>query len=93
MKKSENTVKHAKRFVNNIDKMRNPHIRDCVSLEEKYGSVEDYSQYQEQIDLKRYYSFMNSSAYDDIRDVEFGIPYQKKLTLDDLRLISSQHDD
>ena len=48
--------------------MRNPHIRDCVSLGEKYGTIEDYSQYQEQKDLESYRKFLNSSAYDDIKE-------------------------
>lgn len=57
----------AERFIDNIDKMRNPHVRDCVGLSEKCGTIEDYSEDQEQKDLKRYRSFINSSAYDDIK--------------------------
>lgn len=85
----ENT--QAKKFVDNIDKMRNPHIRDCVSLEEKYGSIEDYSEYQEQRDLENYKHFINSQAYDDLKEAESEIGEQ--LTLSKLRKISSMHDD
>lgn len=61
---------HAKKFVDNIENMRNPHIRDCVSLEEKYGTIEDYMQYQERKDLESYRRFLNSSAYDDVKEAE-----------------------
>lgn len=88
-KLSEKT--HAEIFFDGIDKMRNPHIRDCVSLSEKDGTIEDYSKYQERIDLERYKSYINSSAYDDIR--EYESKKQKKLTLTDLRKISAMHDD
>ena len=81
----------AERFVDNIDKMRNPHIRDCVSAAEKFGSIEDYSEYQEQKDLERYKSFINSSAYDFIRDTEDEV--NKQLTLIKLRQISSYYED
>lgn len=81
----------AERFMDNIDRMRNPHIRDCVSLSEKYGTIEDYSEYQEQRDLENYKSFINSSAYDDVKDVESEIG--KQLTLSNLRKISGMHDD
>lgn len=86
-----NEKTHARRFVDNIDKMRNPHIRDCVSLSEKYGTIEDYSKCQEQRDLENYKSFINSSAYDDIKETESEIG--KKLTLINLRKISGMHDD
>ncbi len=79
------------RFVDNIDKMRNPHIRDCVSLSEKYGTIEDYSEYQEQRDLESYKNFINSFAYDDIKETESEI--EKQLTLTNLRNISGMHDD
>lgn len=65
-------------FVDKIETMRNPHIRDCVSLGEKYGTIEDYSQYQEQKDLESYRKFLNSSAYDDIKEKE-GLSYLKML--------------
>lgn len=71
--------------------MKNPHIRDCVSLSEKEGTIEDYSVYQEQNDLEKYRSFINSSAYDDIKETEPEMG--KQLTLTNLRKISGMHDD
>ena len=81
----------AERFIDNITNMRNPHIRDCVSLSEKYGTIEDYSEYQEQRDLENYKNFINSSAYDDIKESESLI--EKQLTLTKLRKIGAMHDD
>ncbi len=86
-----NKKTHAERFIDNLDKMKNPHIRACVSLSEIYGTVENYSEYQEQRDLENYKSFINSSAYDDIKKFETGIP--RRLTLSNIRKISSMHDD
>lgn len=74
---------YAKRFIDNIDQMRNPHIRDCVDSSEKSGTIEDYSKYQEQSDLARYRRFISSSAYDEIKEVETKMP--KKLTFSNLR--------
>lgn len=68
----------AKRFIENIYKMRNPHIRGGVSLSEKYGSIEDYSECHEHRDLKRYKRFINSSAYDDVKEVKSQVV--KRLT-------------
>lgn len=82
---------HVEKFTDNITNMRNPHIRDCVSLSEKYGAIEDYSGYQEQRDLENYKSFINSSAYDDVKEAESEI--EKQLTLIKLRKISGMHDD
>ncbi|MBE6159552.1 MAG: hypothetical protein E7157_00680 [Lactobacillales bacterium] len=65
-------------FIEKVEKMRNPHIRDCVSLGEKYGVIEDYSQYQEKKDLEEYRKFMNCSAYDEIKEEE-GLSFQKLL--------------
>lgn len=81
----------AERFFQNIDKMRNPHIRDCISLSERDGHIEDYSIYQEQKDLKNYKQYINSSAYDDVKETELEI--KKEMTLSKLRKISSMHDD
>lgn len=85
----------AERFINNIEKMRNPHIRDCVSLSEKSGSIEDYSEHQEQRDLEKYKSFINSSAYDEVKEEESSIEEEigEPLTLAKLRKISGMHDD
>lgn len=80
----------AKRFISNIEKMRNPHIRDYVSLSEKYASIEDYSEYQEQKDLESYRRFLNSFAYDDIKEIETQIG--KKLALSNVRKIGGIHD-
>ena len=81
----------AEKFFDNIDKMKNPHIRDCVSIGERFGSIEDYSEHQEQKDLENYKRFINSSAYDFIRDEEDEV--NKQLTLLKLRQINSYHDD
>lgn len=81
----------AERFVDNIDKMRNSHRRDCVSSSEKDGTVEDYSEYQEKKDLEKYKNFINSSAYDDIKEIESKIT--KQLTFTNVRKISGMHDD
>lgn len=71
----------AKKFVDNIENMRNPHIRDCVSLEEKYGTIEDYTHYQEIKDLESYRRFLNSSAYDDVKEAE-GSSWSQLLSSD-----------
>lgn len=93
---SEPLNAHAETFFNNIEKMRNPHIRDYGTCSERFGKIEDYSELQEQKDLKRYYHFINSSAYDDIKNAESELTLNennKKLTLTLLRKISSYHDD
>lgn len=82
----------AREFVENIDKMKSPHKMEINSCE-KFGKIEDYSLYQEQRDLENYKRFINSSAYDDVKDVEKGMTYQKKLTLNMLRKRSMEHDD
>lgn len=83
---------NARRFVDNIDKMKSPHKSE-ITCSEKFGTIEDYSIDQQQRDLKEYLSFINSSAYDDIKEAESEISPQKKLTINDLRKISAQHDD
>ncbi len=75
----------AERFIENIDKMKNPHLRVG------YETHEDYSEDQEQKDLKRYKSFINSSQYDDVKEVESEMG--RKLSLNNLREIISFHDD
>lgn len=82
---------HAVRFIDNINKMRNLHIRNCGGICIVEYENEDYYENQEQKDLKNYKRFINSSAYDDIREVESGIG--KQLTLSSLRKISSMYDD
>ncbi len=81
----------AEKFVVSLETRKNPHLRDCVSLNEKYGTIKDYFEYQEQRDLENYKKFINSSAYDDIKETESEI--EKTLTLTNLRKISSMHDD
>lgn len=83
---------NASRFYENIDKMKSPHKAEITSSE-RFGSIEDYSEYQEQKDLKNYKSFINSSAYDDVKKVETEMGHQKILTLDYLRKRGAQHDD
>lgn len=81
----------AEKFVASLEKRKNPHLRDYVSLSEKTGTIENYSEYQEQRDLENYKRFIQSFAYDDIKEVEEEIG--KTLTLTNLRKISSMHDD
>lgn len=69
-------------FIDKIENMKNSHIRDCVSLGEKYGTIEDYSQYQERKDLENYRKFLNSSAYDDVKESE-GLSFKKLLGYDE----------
>ena len=70
------SLEHAKEFVNNIEKMRNPHIMDYPTFAEKNGIIEDYSIRQEKRDLENYRIFLNSFAGDD-----FLISKTKKKTL------------
>lgn len=84
--------KNAKKLVDNIDKMKSPHKSE-ISCSERFGTIEDYTQYQEQKDLNNYKTFINSSAYDDIKEAESEISHQKKLTLKDLRKTSAQHEE
>lgn len=81
---------HAKRFVDNIENMKNLHLRDCVSLGEREGTIEDYSLYQERNDLENYKKFLNSSAFDEIREVETDV--DSPMTLEKLRQRSGEHD-
>lgn len=86
---------NALKFVESLEKRRNPHIRDYGSCSERGGHIEDYSISQEKKDLERYKHFMNSSAYDDIRAVETEITVEemKKPTLMLIRKIGRYHDD
>lgn len=79
-------------WLENIYKMKSPH-KMAISSCEKFGTIIDYTLYQEQRDLENYKRFINSSAYDDIKDVEEQMTYQKKLTLNMLRKRSMEHDD
>lgn len=65
-------------FIEKTEKMRNPHIKDCVSLEKKCKTIEDHSKYQEKKDLENYKKFINSPAYDDIKESE-GLSFKKLL--------------
>lgn len=81
---------HVKRFVDNIENMKNPHLRDCVSLGEREGTIEAYSLYQERKDLENYKEFLNSSAFDEIRGGETDV--DSPMTLEKLRKRSGEHD-
>lgn len=81
---------HAERFAGNIENMKNPHLRDCVSLGEREGTIENYSFHQEQQDLKHYKEFLNSSAFDEVRGVETDV--ESPMTLAKLRKRSGEHD-
>ena len=79
----------ARIFVDSLERRRNPHIRDYGGLGERSGHIEDYTLYQEKRDLERYRSFMNSSAYDDVRDAEKRLN-GKKLVRRKLRSIYTE---
>lgn len=61
-----------------------------MSLGEREGTIEDYSTYQEPRDLENYKSFLNSSAYDEVRKVETEL--DNPLTLEKLRKRNAEHD-
>ena len=46
-----------------------------ITVDERLGTIKDYSKEQEAKDLQRFKSFMNSSAYDEIKDVEIPSYY------------------
>lgn len=81
---------NVERFVGNIETMKNPHIRDCVSLGEREGTIEDYSLHQERKDLEHYKEFLNSSAFDELKGTE--IDMSSPMTLTKLRKRSGEHD-
>ena len=95
MEKNVTIESNAKRFVDSIEKRRNPHIRDYGSAAERGGHLEDYYVSQEKKDLESYRAFMNSSAYDDVRLAESEITPEelKNPTLVLLRRIGGYHDD
>ena len=79
----------AEKFVDNIENMKSPHLRNCGSLSEREGAIEDYSTYQEPRDLENYKSFLNSSAYDEVREVKTEL--DNPLTLEKLRKRNVEH--
>lgn len=85
--------RNALKFIESLEKRRNPHIRDYGSCSERGGHIEDYSISQEKKDLERYKHFMNSSAYDDLRIVEEGFASEslKNPTLMLIRKIGGLH--
>ncbi len=87
----ETITTKALELVENIDKIKSPHKMEITS-DEKFGSIEDYTLSQEQRDLKRYKEFINSSAYDDLKDIEVEISKEKKLTLNTLGKRSIKND-
>ena len=82
------------RFINLLEcgKMKNYHIR-LYSISEREGLIPNYSNRQEERDLRNYKSFINSSAYDDIRDVESEIGIEKNNVLSYIRKIGALHED
>lgn len=81
---------NAERFVDSIENMKSPHLRGCVSLGEREGTIEDYSVYQERKDLERYKEFLNSSAFDEVRGTETDV--DSPMTLEKLKKRSGEHD-
>lgn len=92
--KYENSETGAEKFCRKIETMRNPHIRDYGSFSEMFGMVPDYLKTQEQRDLENYAYFMNSFAFDEIKDIgsELFIDKEKPLSLI-LRKVGSYHDE
>lgn len=88
----EGTSENAKKFVDSINQMKSYHQSE-ISFSERLGTINDYSGFQEQRDLENYRMFMNSSAYDSIKDVGNEMPPQKKITLNCLRKIGLQHEE
>ena len=82
---------NARKFVDNIENMKSPH-KSMIDCSERFGTVEDYSSYQEQKDLKNYKTYLNSSAYDLEREVEKRMASPKQLTLLYIRRIGAEHD-
>ena len=82
------------RFINLLEcgKMRNHHVCLC-SISERGGFIPDYSENQEQRDLKRYKRFMNSSNYDDIRNAEAEIGFEAEEVSSYIRKIGAYHED
>ena len=52
-------------------------IEDGVTpLENTKRGIQDYTSHNEMEDLKRYKGFLNTSSYDEVRDVKVPPPYQ-----------------
>ena len=90
-KNNNNYSIHARKFVDNIENMKSPHKNE-IDCSERFGSIEDYSVYQEQKDLKNYKTYLNSSAYDFEREAEERMHSSKQLSLSYLRRIGGEHD-
>ena len=71
--------------------MKNHHKNE-IDCSEKFGSIEDYSIYQEQKDLNNYKKYINSSAYDMEREIENKITTPRQLTLSYIRKIGGEHE-
>lgn len=82
---------HARKFMDNIEKMKSPHKSE-IDCSEKFGTIENYSGYYEQNDLKKYKSYLNSSAYDFEKEIEERMKPPKQLTLSYIRRIGAEHD-
>ena len=82
------------RFINLLEagKLRNHHIQ-LYSISERDGFIPNYSEGQEKRDLENYKSFINSSAYDDIRDVESEMGIEKQEVSSYIRKIGALHED
>ncbi len=80
------------RFINLLGcgKFRNHHAHLC-SISEREGLVPDYSEEQEKRDLKNYRFFMNSSAYDDMKDVESEMSKNQREFSNFVRKIGTFH--
>lgn len=81
------------RLINLLEsgKRKNHHIWLC-SISERDGLIPNYSKEPEQRDLENYKRFMNSFAYDDIRDVESEMGMEQEEISVHIRKIGSFHE-
>ena len=90
-KENNNYSIQARNFTDNIEKMKSPHKSE-IDCSEEFGTIENYSSYQEQKDLNNYKRYLNSSAYDSEREIEERMTPPKQLTLSYIRRIGAEHD-
>lgn len=81
------------RFINLLEcgKMKNYHVWLC-SISERDGLIPDYSKVQEQRDLESYQRFINSFAYDGIKNVESETRSEAEDVSSYIRKIGAFHD-
>lgn len=65
-------MNNREKFIKSLElgKFKNGLKNGEVTDAERMNAIEDYSIYQEKKDLESYRRFMNSSAYDEIKEVQ-----------------------